>query len=241
MPGKLDIGKIVFGAFIVPWRNRYAFVRTLWIPLLALTAVSLLWGHLDEPFRGRVVWALYAVYWLLFVLFAVTCHRLVLLDAAAVSFRSLPSWSWRETRFALLLGAVGVICIVVMLGTVTFFMNVPGMATASRNGLEWIKYLAVIPAYYVFARMSLVLPATAVDRKVDLKWAWRSTKTNGWRLVLVVGVLPWVVSEAIGLIYRSEPTVFETLIVSLLTYTLMVVEIAALSLSYRQLTENDAA
>jgi len=27
----------------------------------------------------------------------------------------------------------------------------------------------------------------------------------------------------------------------LLTYTLMVVEIAALSLSYRQLTENDAA
>ncbi len=239
MPGRLDIGKIVFGAFVIPWRDRHAFARVLWPLFLALICISLLWIHLPDTLRGRVVWVLYAIYWLLLVLFAVDCHRLVLLDPAARRLRALPSWSRRETRFALMSIALLVLAGLAIYAASTVLLNLPWVRSAGEGAAARIVYLALVPAYYVFARLSVVLPATAVDRRIGLKWAWRSTKRNGWRLVVVVGVLPWLISEFVNLTYRSNPTIIETIVFSAFAYALTVVEIAALSLSYRELTTNE--
>jgi hypothetical protein len=48
----------------------------------------------------------------------------------------------------------------------------------------WISVFFAVPvASYVTGRLSLVLPALAVDRRRPLRQAWRMSSGNGWRLV----------------------------------------------------------
>jgi membrane-anchored glycerophosphoryl diester phosphodiesterase (GDPDase) len=106
---------------------------------------------------------------------------------------------------------------------------------------EWMSEAAKILALYVSARLSLVFPATAIDKRPDLKWSWNLTRNNGWRMVVVVGVLPWVIGMIVGVLYRENATVLETIVLSTLGIALFAVEIAALSLSYRELTKEPEA
>jgi hypothetical protein len=238
---KLNISKVVFGAFVIPWVNRQALARAIWIPFLALAVLSVAIGKLVAPIGLSVTLAIGAGYWLIFAVLAVICHRFVLIGVPSSngSF-SLPLWSKRETRFASLLFLLGCIYILVLLATVFAVASLPEV---SKDGgsLLWLKYVVSAPAFYVLARLSLVLPATAVDKPIDFKWAWHQTESNGWRLVLVIGVLPLFLSEGADLLLRSEPTVVETLLFGLLAGVFLVLEIVALSLSYRDLTMNDIA
>jgi hypothetical protein len=50
--------------------------------------------------------------------------------------------------------------------------------------LLWISVFFAVPAAaYVTGRLTLVLPALAVDRRRPLREAWRLSAGNGWRLV----------------------------------------------------------
>jgi hypothetical protein len=48
-----------------------------------------------------------------------------------------------------------------------------------------------LPGAYLCARLSMLLPATAVDKRQDMGWAWALTKGNGWRLVALLWLLPF--------------------------------------------------
>ena len=241
VPPPLSVGKVVMGAFLVPWWNRRAFARTLAVALASLAVLALSWYYANEFLPNFVKWLLYVLYGFLFTLFAVTCHRLVLLGSESVTTRLAPRWSWRESRFFAWLVAVSLIHVlawyVLLFPIPTVVVNVSAAARASSSWTEWMSSIARIPALYVFARLSLVFPATAIDKRPDLKWTWDLTRNNGWRLVVVVGVLPWVISGLVSLLYRENATVFETIILSVLGIALFAVEIAALSLSYRELTK----
>ena len=84
MTHRFDVGEELFGAFLVPWMNRKSFARALAIPLGLMATLTLcsyyLGGHVPQAFH----WLLYVSYWIVFTLFAVTCHRLVLLDSATI-------------------------------------------------------------------------------------------------------------------------------------------------------------
>ena len=52
---------------------------------------------------------------------------------------------------------------------------------------EWLLFGIPFPlALYVLARFSLVLPATAIAQRPTLKGSWRLSRSNGWRLALVL-------------------------------------------------------
>ena len=102
-----------------------------------------------------------------------------------------------------------------------------------------LEFLASLPALYLVARLSLVFPATAIDRPASLRWAWRTSRGNGWRLVVVVTVLPWLVSHLVGLLYRDEATAAEVVLLTVTGTALFALEIAALSVAYRELVRNE--
>lgn len=240
MPARLDVAKVLVGAFVVPWWNRRAFARALALPLAALATLTLAWYYTAKHVPPFWSWVACVAWGVLFVWFAVTCHRLVLLDAASVASSFVPRWSWRETRFLFWLVGAWLIFMAVFLVAATVTMNlVPWGRRQPGIWTEWVEPLARVPAYYVFARMSLVFPATALDRTVDLKWAWRLTKGHGWRLFIVVAILPWIISELVALLYRGDATAVETVVLTFLGTALFAVEIAALSLSYRELTKDE--
>jgi hypothetical protein len=246
MTVRLDVAKVIYGAFLFPWWHRRAFARALAIPLVLLVTLTLSWylgaRHLQDPPKWFWLFLiLYIVYGALFSVFAVTCHRLVLLDTASVAARFVPRWSWRETRFFFFLAAVSILCTVAVIAPSILVLTLlsPWLGSSNESWPPWVSFALVVPVYYLFARLCLVFPATAIDRKVDLKWTWRLTRGNGWRLFVVVGVLPLVIKKIVELFYRENATPFETVILTLLGIALFAVEIAALSLSYRELTKKE--
>jgi hypothetical protein len=240
----LNVAKVVLGAFVVPWWNRRAFCRALAIPLISLASLSVAWKFTGKYLPELSNWLLYILYAALFTLFAVICHRLVLLDPGSVALVMAPRWSRRETRFIFFIVAVSLVSTTVAAILMTLLFNMflsHAFVDPSSTWFGWLDASVKIPVFYLFARFSLVFPATAIDRKVNLQWSWALTRNNGWRLFVVVSVLPWIISQVVSLLYRGEASALEIILLTVLGSALLAVEVAALSLSYRELTKEEAS
>lgn len=135
----------------------------------------------------------------------VAWHRLVMLKLADVNsgpslalgvreFRYLVVWMLLSAGFVLVFGAVIALMVTLQfLVMVVFYLALllVGLADTLVVGQRdqfvvvlWISVFFAVPAAsYVASRLSLVLPALAVDRKRPLRQAWRISAGNGWRLV----------------------------------------------------------
>lgn len=136
----------------------------------------------------------------------VAWHRVVMLKRTGADGAPAPAFGLREIRYlfvwlALSLAFLGVFAAVVVLMTTAQFLVMlalyvllllVGAAKALGIGhqdqfvvLLWISVFFALPAAsYVTTRLTLVLPALAIDRRRPLRQAWRLSAGNGWRLVL---------------------------------------------------------
>ncbi|MBK8815759.1 MAG: hypothetical protein IPN42_09760 [Methylococcaceae bacterium] len=241
MNNKLDVWKISSGAFLIPWRNRSDFIIALANPILLIAALKVAWFYAKEHVATSLSWGLYIFYIVLFTMLAVTCHRLVLLKIKEVNSWFAFHWSWRETRFLLWL----ITTMLVSVGLTIILVGILGMlissikwsATLDADPTSFILGVVRIISFYFIARLSLVFPAVAVDEKATLKIIWKLGEGNGWRLVIIVGVLPWILTQFPFIFYRANASVLETIVLTVLACMLLVIEITAISLSFYELTK----
>ena len=242
IPNRLSIPKAIIGAFLITWSGRKKFSRSLAVPLFCLVAITVSWYYGERFLSKEIEWALYFLYLVFWSVFAVICHRIVLLDSAPAT-GWIPRCTWREAKF------LGWIVIVWSVYAVAFFtmMALPALVLANISGgikfdqVEWLSALKIpasILAFYLVARLCLIFPAAALEKKANLQWAWEQSRNNGWRLAVVVGALPFVISRLLDFLYRENATVFECISLTFLGTAIFAVEIAALSISYRELTRD---
>jgi hypothetical protein len=243
---RLEVGKILLGAFVVPWQRRAALGRSLMLPAGALLLIDTLLYATGSG--GGLVYQIpiIVVQALVYTLFAVTCHRVILLGDDSVPRFGLASWSARETRFFgwmigmyLVFAVASLIPLIVLASVLSGFSGAQADAAESTQPLRWAMLAASIPGAYVMARLCLVLPATAVDRKVNFPWSWERTASNGWRMAVVAGALPWLVSIAQGALAAQSDSTIVTAAASLIGLPLLAVEVTALSLCYHTLTTGE--
>jgi hypothetical protein len=98
---------------------------------------------------------------------------------------------------------------------------------------QWIGGVA---GAYVFARFALVFPATAIEVSTGLADAWSRTHGNGWRMFIVVGAVPLATDYASGWIYAGVSGPLTAIAASVVGAIFLVFEVAALSLSFRELS-----
>lgn len=103
---------------------------------------------------------------------------------------------------------------------------------------EAIELLFLMPGLYVFARLAVLLPSTAIGERHDMKWAWDVTADNGWRLVVVVGLFPALLT-IISDVFISTRHVLISVIATFISYFFVMIEITALSLSFQFLSRDD--
>ena len=201
-----------------------------WKALLKATAVATLLFGAALLLVARLLSLLYLeLVWIGFwTMTAVSCHRLVILGVDSLPNAWGLYWSRRETRFlgwsfliAFSLGAV-VLPPFVFLDLSLHFSVSPDLR--ALGGLVFT--VSVFCGAYVAARLSIVLPATAIGQRPTLKGSWRLSRSNGWRLVMVLSpaVLPGSLVFALydsGVLEESFQSRMANDLLVIATYVLM--------------------
>ena len=201
------------GIAVINWK---VFLARLWMPLAALFLIELSEYFLRDHWSH---WLLWVASMPVYVVLAVTTHRLYLLGPDSVPSKRFLTWGKRETQFllfsvALVLGAYLSLVILLDLSPI----------------LGFISYL---PITYIFARLSLVLPATAIDHEVSFRESWDLSEEHQ---ILVLGVVLGVPLLFSGIAKLLEYVPYSLLFGSVVAYLAGVFIIGCLSLAYQQLT-----
>lgn len=227
---ELNLVNTVKTAVMHLWAERLLIAKML--ALAGLANGILAWISSDmvenEKFEWFYVLAIPQIS--VYTLLAVRVHRIVLAGGANQDWLR---WTRRETRF---LGWLVVVYFYWTLILVPLVVGVASNFTLVSHGV-WVDSLAItlatVPGAYVFVRLVFLLPATAVDQKRNLRWAWEFSKGNGWRLVSLLWVLPMFISLVVPDWQSSNPVFFVAWEMAYGVVT--VLEIAFLSVAFKTL------
>ncbi len=170
---------------------------------------------------------------LVFTFIALPCHRIVLLEEQQERWLEFFRWNHRETRFfiwgfLICFVVILVLLLPLMMGTsysflTSFVMNF--LRAMDYFFLEWLLprawvstimifgmyFIPYFIALYVLSRVSLILPATAIDEKPTLAWIWKLSTGNGWRLTFLT-TIPMIVcllvSSSLNMVDFMPPSLF---------------------------------
>jgi hypothetical protein len=233
---KLPFLKVIAGALYFAWTSKAELLRAIAIPTLVLVVIWALLEMLQDKMATGMLWVILLVFGLGFSFFAVTCHRLILVDSQDRYRYFGEKPGYRELKFLGWLVLVYALITVLEIPLIAMAQGVLGSVAVDERGriVGWVKEIASIPALYVLARLSLIFPAAAIDNSVTMKWAWEKTKGNGWRMFFVVGLFPWLLEHAIGLLLRQEATAVEWVLLVIFVYIGLATGIIALSFAYKE-------
>ena len=263
----MKIWPIIKEAILLPWIRRQHFWPLLALPV-ALTTLLYLGDYWFLSDRPRSVGILLQIpHFLIFSFFAVACHRSILIGEHSVSRFWIPGWPHREFRFFFWLIVIYIIGGMLLLFTSevvdrflgfigTFFGEEVKEFRLRLSGPKSIVYfpwmlLELIPCGYLIGRLSLLLPAIAVDDQASLRSAWSQSKGNGWRIALLVGWMPILIHllEQIIAVYFNlyigrqftsyslgVYVVLFSVSEAFVRYTFFTIEVAILSLSFLKLS-----
>jgi hypothetical protein len=180
---------------------------------------------------------------LLSVLFATTVHRFSLQDASiwpknALRVPAVSDWRYLfrtiqvialATLASVFTSTVGMVVIAIITGAQT--------PEALTQYSQVLNILIVILMLYVFARLSVTLPEIAIGTQGSgIERAWKMSKGNGFRLIIVVIILPFLVALPFLLLYQFDNLVM-TVLASFGAYSMTLISFTVLSLSYQFLLE----
>lgn len=238
---RLPIIAIVKEALLLVWQKRLVLFRALIVTGLVLAALDVAQGHLmkrvDSISLLGLSFALVCVMWGVSILFAITCHRIVLLGETSVPKYGLLSWTSRETRF-FGWGAVLSFYLLLVLAPIglamfaaTFFVDI----SFKEGYAKYWGLLAFVPAMYVAARLAVLFPATAIGERHNTDWAFDTTARNGWRVAAATSLVP----VPFGFAIRALPfghDVFTDFLLRLADSVFVAIGVVTLSLSFRFLS-----
>jgi len=213
------------------YRKRATLLSALLIPTIGILLTSALSAELGSSPIARTFLALAGIPF--YVIIATVCHRVVLLGENSLPHRWGMFWTERETRF---LGWL------IGIWFLYFGVSLPTLIILSLLSVDVAGWMATIMSYFVVAyfegRFSLVLPATAIDRRSDFRESWAMSRGKGMMIAiaLVIPVMFLIPIETLlydaGVVEFSPIADFVWLLIAL---PIFAVEIAIISLAYDRL------
>ncbi|WP_456416744.1 hypothetical protein [Thiolapillus sp.] len=244
---KVPLLKIMKETFAAPLSNLQLFSQALAVPILLLVCVWGAWIAVS-PSRLAISLLFYLLYFAFFSYMVIICHQLILNDKATLHDILLPNISIL-IRFMILMAVVYLITTIIEYVIITLYINSfdsviigkltdEALAQQQNNmshDLEVAKYIAYILSMYIFGRLCLVFPATALGYKPSLKWSWIATKNYHFQIFIIVAVFPWILKLFLYAIYRENATLVEQVLIALLMYISAALGVFAISLTYKEL------
>lgn len=254
---QLPVFNIITEAIGDTWEHRRDFAAYAFLPILVVSIIGTLMSAvigdvriiINDPTQvpPEVMMRMFfgtVVNWLtsfaLYTLFAVAWHRRILVGPEATVGAAL-RWDRRQWRFFRRL-VVLIIILMVLMFLLAFLLLAVSPIAPVLSALPIVMGL-------IYARVALILPATATDTPMTVAESAKLTHGNSWRMFLAIVLLPLVVVLIGGLvvlilaapltdIIGSSMTAWflVSLVAQTVNYIGFAAGITALSLAYRQLT-----
>lgn len=213
----MNFQKIVYGAFSTVHEHRASLAKAIAIPFCTYLAIEST-AYLDQP--DYVHWVLATLGVMVYAIMAITTHRVILLGPDSVPEWGIRSLSKREINF--ILYALGMFLLLVALLPLIKISVV-------------VTIVAFLLMCWFVPRFFLVFPGIAVDRGVTLKESWELTKNHQLHMFLIVILFPVLLGTPLVLLEFLPYGLFLSNLISTL---IIVVEVAALSLTYQHITRD---
>ena len=273
---KLSIRDIVFEVFQFLWDARVDLVRMMAAPVFALSILHLVIAaifHDYDPtaeevsitglqFIGLIIGIVLPT--LFYVMFAVAWHRRCLKSQEQTTILTALRWDKRKTLFLfrfILISVIALVCAlpVLVIGGIIGGTGALGLGAAGGGGpgtldvmVQLLKTVLIFVVMLVQVRLSLLLPATAIDQKMTLAEAWAIGRGNSWRLlgilllcmapamlvVILVGSAMGAITQSTGLGQALTVEFIVRLVFNLAYYIVIAASVSALSISYRELRQS---
>lgn len=177
---------------------------------------------------------------LLSVLLATTVHRFSLQEPSQWPSSALRLPTRYDFRYLGRTVQIILICMAgAMMTSIVGVMVVPVLGLPQNDPASFLVILipVMLVVLYLMSRLSVTLPEIALGVKgSDLGRAWRMSKGNGTRLLVVVLALPAMVNMPFLILYTVD-SVVANVIASFGVYFMTLISITVLSLSYQFLLE----
>lgn len=173
MKNKPQFIKIVTGALMLVYVHRSILLKALLFPFLMLLALDAVSYSVASSY---MTWLLYIPELAVYTVFAIIIHRVILLGPESVPKWGIRFWSLRELYFLFHLIAITIVSMAFMFTSI------------------FIPYVGIVPGliitFYLFIRLSLVFPASAIDHGVTFKTSWTLTKKHQLLMLYIIIIAP---------------------------------------------------
>ena len=209
--------------------HRWTLLQALVLPALCMSLIEVVVYSVELSTTGH------AIAWIadtaLYAMFAVTCHRTIILRDVEVPGAYGLFWTFREMRFVGWIFVVMVPLFLLGIPLGTLMLAVPG---------EWLRSILLYVAFsYVSLRFSMVFPATAVGHRASLVDSWTATSGNGLSL-LGAATIPFLIAAAvywpIDVALADSVNTLSHIPYQLIGFLLLAVEVGIISVAYKHIT-----
>jgi len=243
---KLPVSKILLGSFFLPWQYNNCLINAIKLPVIGMLMVTLFWTYAGIEFPQFIHWLFVVIYLFLWSSIFCIAHRVMLLgfdyatSKSQMLLNTLKYFLWFVlfyliyTGFEILLyrALKSIICNLCIPAMQSLF----GYKIKLIHLLSSIRLISEIGAAYITLRLSLIFPATAVNRKINLFNSANYSIGNGWRLMFVVLPIPLLFLFLFDQFYAAAPPIQEELLYLIFGLPFFLVGICGLSLAYKELT-----
>lgn len=236
---QLSLPKVLLGALLCAWTLRGSILRQAGLAMAAQVLVILIWTLVERQVPTFVLWGMYLFNLAFTAIIAVRCHRLVLVPSESAKGIAMPLLEMRELKFLLAMFLIWITAWGAMLLPNIGLQMVKQSWPELPSGL--VYWLAWVPGSYVAGRLTLKLPAAAIDRPMDVSSAILATRGNGWKMAVIIGLIPLLLGEIADLLFIADAGPAPMLISSIAMQLFIAVEVMALSIAYNELVVEDGS
>lgn len=202
-------------------------LRVLLLPFLLFMAFAILMDYL------RVHPVVYLLMLLVLLMKnAIVIHRVLLIGDASVPKWGIEAFNKRELRYLMFQILSMLVIAFLPLSLLTLYLNIFAGNDLEDPLISSVSVVLQALTYYLMARISLIFPAAAIDRRLTIKEAWALTANYKLTVLLVIALVPYALTRVSNMLIMSANAYW----LSMLTFLLITIyTVAILSVTYKRI------
>ena len=196
-----------------------------------------------------------------YVCYSIAWHRSYLVPCEHVTIGSCYLWGARQWQFLWALVKISVVLTLIIIGGILAISLLAGLSTSQMNSEVFqvqamgppiiiMFFVAAILIGATYMRLTVLLPAAAIDEGTSISRVWALTQGNAFRLLgiailvsIPMGILLMLVGGILRIAVGWAPeygpltsNLIQNLVEQFLSYIYIAIGISALSASYKRLS-----